>query len=245
MHAQISSDKQALAHARITIMANLILLEDETVLRTELADFLDEQGHRVDTAGSISEFGQKFQPGKHLIALVDLGLPDGEGLDLIARLRESGERIGIIVATARSGSRNKADGLIQGADHYLCKPFDLDELAATVTALARRLADKDAGPHWLLDTLRCQLTPGKTAIDLTSQSYIVFRTIVGGEGKPVSRRKIVEALGENYLHYDQRRLDTQMHQLRKLIVEACGMELPVRTARGRGYQITATVDLRG
>jgi DNA-binding response OmpR family regulator len=227
-------------------MANLILLEDETVLRTELADFLGEQGHRVDAAGSIGEFEQKFQPGKYLVALVDLGLPDGEGLDLIARLRESGERIGIIVATARSGSRNKVEGLIQGADHYLCKPFDLEELAATVTALVRRLADSDASPRWLLDTLRCQLIPpGKPAIDLTSQSYIVFRTIVGGEGKPVSRRKIVEALGENYLQYDQRRLDTQMHQLRKLVAETSGIDLPIRTARGRGYQITANVDLRG
>lgn len=227
-------------------MANLILLEDETVLRAELADFLGEQGHRVDAAGSIAEFEQKLRPGEHLIALVDLGLPDGEGLDLIARLRAAGERLGIIVATARSGSRNKAEGLIQGADHYLCKPFDLAELSATITALARRLEDSGTRPRWLLDTLRCQLIPpGKAAIDLTSQSYIVFRTITSGEGKPVSRRKIVEALGENYLHYDQRRLDTQMHQLRKLVIESSGLELPVRTARGRGYQITEAVDLRG
>ncbi|WP_051295435.1 response regulator transcription factor [Azonexus hydrophilus] len=236
----------ALAHARITIMANIILLEDESVLRAELADFLGEQGHCVDTAGSIGEFEQKFCPERQLIAIVDLGLPDGEGLDLITRLREDGDRIGIIVATARSGGRNKAKGLIQGADHYLSKPFELDELAATITALARRLEDGAIRPRWLLDTLRCQLTPpGKAAIDLTSQSYIVFRTIVSGAGKPVSRRKIVEALGENYLHYDQRRLDTQMYQLRKLVLDACGMDLPVATARGRGYQITEAVDLRG
>ena len=227
-------------------MANLILLEDEIVLRTELADFLDEQGHCVDTAGSLDEFEKKYQPGKHLVAIVDLGLPDGEGLDLIACLRESGERIGIIVATARSGSRNKIEGLIQGADHYLCKPFDLDELAATVTALVRRLGGSGDSNCWVLDTLRCRLVPpGKAPIDLTSQSYIVFRTIVSGEGKPVSRRKIVEALGENFLHYDQRRLDTQMHQLRKQVLEASGLELPVRTARGRGYQIAACVVLSG
>lgn len=227
-------------------MANLILLEDESVLRDEIADFLVEQGHAVETAESIAEFEKKYHPEKHLIAIIDLGLPDGEGLDLIARLRKNGERIGIIVATARNSSRNKIEGLIQGADHYLCKPFDLNELAATLTALARRLEDNNTNARWLLDTLRCQLIPpGKAPIDLTSQSYIVFRTIVSGEGKPVSRRKIVEALGENYLHYDQRRLDTQMHQLRKLVVEASGLELPVRTARGRGYQIIASVDLRG
>lgn len=227
-------------------MANLLLLEDETVLRTELADFLGEQGHGVDTAESVEEFERKFQPGKHLIALVDLGLPDGDGLALIARLRKRGERLGIIVVTARNSSRNKAEGLIQGADHYLCKPFDLPELAATITAMARRLQVGGASPNWILDTLRCQLIPpGKPPVELTAQGYIVFRTIVGGGGKPVSRRKIVEALGESYLHYDLRRLDTQMHQLRKTVAEASGLELPVRTARGRGYQTTEAVDLRG
>lgn len=226
-------------------MANLILLEDESVLRAELADFLSEQGHFLDTAGSIEEFGKKFRSGKHLIALVDLGLPDGEGLELISRLRTQGERLGIIVVTARSSARSKADGLIQGADHYLCKPFDLAELAATVTALCRRLEVGGSSLNWVLDTLRCQLVPpGKLPIPLTAQSYIVFRTIVGGGGKPVDRRKIVEALGENYLHYDQRRLDTQMHQLRKMVSDACGLELPVRTARGRGYLTTEVIDLR-
>lgn len=227
-------------------MANVILLEDEVILRSELAGFLREEGHSVDTAGSIGEFEKIYLPGKHLVALVDLGLPDGEGLSLINRLRASGIRLGIIVATARSGSRNKVEGLIGGADHYLCKPFDLEELAATVTALLRRMDLCGNGAGWVLDTLRCQLIPpGKAPISLTSQGYIVFRTIVGGEGKPVSRRKIVEALGEDYLHYDQRRLDTQMHQLRKQVADACGLRLPVRTARGRGYQTNAHVDLRG
>lgn len=227
-------------------VANLILLEDENILRTELAEFLGELGHKVGTAGSIDEFEKNYQPGKHLIALIDLGLPDGEGLSLIARLRERGERVGIIVVTARNSSRNKADGLMQGADHYLCKPFDLDELAATITALQRRLQVGGSSSSWMLDTLRCQLIPpGKAPISLTAQSYIVFLTIASGAGKPVDRRKIVGALGENYLHYDQRRLDTQMHQLRKVVAEACGMELPVRTARGRGYQLSEAVDLRG
>ena len=225
-------------------MANLILLEDENTLRAEIADFLGEQGHSVETARCIAEFETKFQAGRHLIALIDLGLPDGEGLDLIARLRQGGERIGIVVATARNASRDKVEGLTLGADHYLCKPFDLDELAATVVALVRRLEIGGANSCWTLDTLRCQLIPpGKPPIELTSQSYIVLRTIVGGEGGPVTRRKIVEALGESYLHYDQRRLDTQIHQLRKLVVESCALELPVRTARGRGYQLTASVVL--
>jgi len=227
-------------------MANLILLEDEMVLREELAEFLREQGHSVDTAKNLAEFEREFLPGTHLIAIIDLSLPDGDGLELITRLRQGGDRIGIIVATARNSSRNKVDGLTQGADHYLCKPFDINELAATVFALARRLEIGGASQSWVLDTMRCQLTPpGKSPIDLTSQAYIVFRTIVAGEGRPVDRRQIIEALGESYFDYDQRRLDTQIHQLRKVVFEACGLELPVHTARGRGYQLTEKVDLYG
>lgn len=227
-------------------MANLILLEDERILRTEIADFLGELGHSVETAGSITEFETRFQPGLHLIALIDLGLPDGEGMDLITRLRACGEKIGIIVVTARSSSRNRVDALFSGADHYLTKPFNLLELGAIIGALERRLQIGGVSQSWHLDTLRCQLIPpGKPPVQLTAQAYIVLKAICGGAGKPVTRRKIVEALGENYLQYDQRRLDTQMHQLRKTVENASGMALPVRSARGRGYQTTADIILKG
>lgn len=227
-------------------MANLILLKDEKILHAELSDFLDEQGHCVDTVDDIEELKKKYLPGKHQIALIDLGLPDEEGLNLIVHLRESGEQLDIIVIPARSGSRNRAEGFVQGADHYLCKHFDLGELTVTVTALARRFRTGSHTPRWVLDTLRCHLIPrGKAPISLSSQGYILVRSIVVGEGKPVSRRKIVEALGENFLQYDQRRRDNQMHRLHKIVFDASAMELPVRAVRGRGYQMGARVDLCG
>jgi DNA-binding response OmpR family regulator len=73
---------------------------------------------------------------------------------------------------------------------------------------------------------------------------LVLHAIALGHGLPVSRKQIVQALGENYLLYDQRRLDTQMHQLRKTIFAASGVDLPVRTARGRGYHFVAEVELK-
>ena len=227
-------------------MVNLILLEDETVLRDEVADFLREQGHVVDTAGSLAEFDSTFRPGIHLIALIDLGLPDGEGLALIARLRAHGERLGIIIVTARNSSANRVAGLTGGADYYVAKPFDLDELAASIISLERRLLSGGVSLHWVLNERQRTLTPpGRAPIDLTSQSFLVLKAIVVGGGKPVDRRTIVESIGENYLQHDPRRLDTQLHQIRKSVVDASGLELPVRTARGRGYQITENIDLRG
>ena len=115
-------------------MTRIIFLEDEPILREELTEFLQAHGHHITPVASLAEFGHAFvpmtQPHGHLIALIDLGLPDGNGLDLITQLRAGGHRLGIIVLTARSALRDKVAGLTGGADHYLPQGNDLDELAA-------------------------------------------------------------------------------------------------------------------
>lgn len=226
-------------------MVRLILLEDEPVLLQELSAFLGKAGYRVDATSNIQAFEAVFRPGEHLIALIDLGLPDGDGLDFIRQLREKGEKLGIIVLTARATMSSKAAGLLGGADHYLTKPFNLDEVASTIAALARRLTMGSLSIDWLISMRRRELTPpGGQPIPLTAQGYQVLKSIAAGGGQIVDRRKIVADLGEDYLQYDQRRLDTQIHQLRKQVLEACGKELPVRSARGRGYQTTTLIQLQ-
>ena len=120
-------------------MTHILLLEDERLLREDLTEFLVKQGHSVQAVGSIAEFDSGFVPGRHLIAILDLGLPDGDGMDVIARLRRDNLRLGIIVLTAHMAIRDKVAGLQSGADHYLTKTIDMDILAATVDALVRRL----------------------------------------------------------------------------------------------------------
>lgn len=226
-------------------MRSLIILEDEPILRAELATYLRAQGFAVDEASSIANFRACFDPARHMVALLDLGLPDGDGMSLITELRAVGEKLGIVVLTARNTGRSKIEGLLTGADHFFHKPVDLEELTATLLALMRRLESGGVTPRWTLDTLQCQLLPpGKQPIRLTAQGYIVLKAIVAGKGQPVSRRKIVEALGQNYLQYDLRRLDTQMHELRKLVEEASGLDLPVRAVRGVGYQATAEFHIK-
>lgn len=187
-------------------MAHLILLEDENILRKEISGYLAESGHQIDSVSNINDFRNTFRPDSHLIALIDLSLPDGDELELIAHLRAQGDQHGIIV----------------------------------ITTLQRRLESGRVTLYWRIDAAKRQLIPpGKAPITLTAQGYAVLKTIVAGEGAPVDRRQIVAALNEDYLQYDQRRLDTQIHQLRKTILEISEMELPIRTARGRGYQTSA------
>jgi DNA-binding response OmpR family regulator len=224
-------------------MAQVILLEDEPVLREELDEFLQAQGHVVTVANTVAEFMLRFKPKHHQVAVIDRGLPDGDGLDLILRMRRNGLRLGVIILTARAGMRDKVDGLLGGADHYIPKTTDLSELAATISSLARRL-DVQEQPRWLLQASPRQLTPpGQLPITLSAQDYLVLKTLALG-GESVSREAIVSALGADYFDYDMRRLDTQMRRLRRKVEDACGLELPVSTLRGVGYSFHAPVEVR-
>ena len=225
-------------------MQNLILLEDELVLREELTEFLTDSGFRVDAVADLSAFRQQYDPAKHRIALIDLGLPDGDGMDLIRELRARGNPIGIVVLTARGKTRDKIQGLDIGADYYLAKTTDLDELAATLGALARRLAATAPVQCWILDASpRRLVAPGYGPIPLSQQDFLVLRVLMRNQGIAVPRQLIIETLGEDFLTYDQRRLDTQMRRLRRKVEDAIGEELPVNTLRNAGYCFYANAEV--
>ncbi|XQE68685.1 response regulator transcription factor [Pseudomonas sp. P3C3] len=222
-------------------MTGLILLEDDAILRLELHEFLVDCGFATEAVANLEEFHQRFDPQRHQLAVLDLGLPDGDGLQLITRLRQSGHRLGIVVLTAKGGARARIRGLDQGADHYLSKGCDLDELAATLAALQRRLGYQHEEQPWLLELgPRRLVPPGAPPVALSQQDLRVLRCLMSHAGHDVSRQQIVEALGEDFLLYDQRRLDTQMRRLRRNVELASGQTLPVKTLRNAGYCFFAT-----
>ncbi|WP_417284583.1 response regulator transcription factor [Comamonas sp.] len=223
-------------------MFDVILLEDEAVLRDELCDFLSDCGYRIDAESSLTGFRQRFDPTRHGIALLDLGLPDGDGMALIQELRTHGENLGIVVFTARGSTRDRVNGLDVGADYYLSKTSDLDELAATLAALSRRLNAPSAkkADTWVLKPgPRSLHPPGGPTIALSEQDLTVLHELMRHAGHIVSRRQIIQALGEDFLSYDQRRLDTQMRRLRRKVHECGGLTLPINTARNVGYRFHA------
>lgn len=226
-------------------MIDLILLEDEPILRQELGEFLDECGYSTTLVGTLAEFEQHFDAQRHHLAIIDVGLPDGDGLQLVRRLRQAGHRLGVVVLTARDSKPDKIAGLDGGADHYLGKHTDLDELAATLDSLARRLDLARDEAHWTLQQgPRLLLAPGGTPVRLSQQDLQVLECLMGQAGEGVSRQRIVEALGEDFLHYDQRRLDTQMRRLRRNVEAAGGPLLPVKTLRNAGYCFYAPVRIQ-
>lgn len=217
-------------------MIDVILLEDEPVLRAELGEFLEHIGYVPQCVASLAEWERHFDARRHRLAVIDIGLPDGSGLSLIQRLRQSGQPLGIVVFSAHNTSANRIDGLAMGADHYLGKGCDLDELEATLAALTRRLGLQARQARWQLEFTAQRLQPpGAAPVALSAQDAQVLLCLMRSAGKSVSRREIVQALGGDFLDYDQRRLDTQMRRLRRKVEEECGQELPVKTLRGSGY----------
>lgn len=140
-------------------MLDVILLEDEPVLRHELGEFLESLGYAPQCVASLQEFDRHFDARRHRLAIIDIGLPDGNGLALIQRLRQQGQQLGIIVFSALNSSANRIDGLEIGADHYLGKGCDLDELEATLAALVRRLGLQQRQAPWLLQLGPSRLQP--------------------------------------------------------------------------------------
>lgn len=216
-------------------MAHLALLEDDTDLRQEMVSYLVRYGHALSEAGTLAAF--RALRDAIDIAIIDLGLPDGSGLDAAAWLREQRPRAGIIILTARGTTTDKLAGLRGGADHYLVKPFRLDELAAIIDALLRRL-----GVGWRIDPqLRLLLGPEGTSIALSPAEMAMFEQFADHPDQVVKRRNLVEAFGERWLEFDQRRLDTMISRLRSRWREATGGELPLKTEYRQGYSFGATI----
>ncbi|WP_406623318.1 response regulator transcription factor [Acidovorax sp. SDU_ACID1] len=225
-------------------MIDVILLEDEPVLRAELGEFLEQTGYAPQCVASLAEWERHFDVRRHRLAVIDIGLPDGSGLALIQRLRQDGQQLGIVVFSAHNTSADRIDGLATGADHYLGKGCDLDELEAVLAALGRRLGLQQSQQRWRLELGAGRLLPpGAPPVALSRQDLLVLHCLVRAAGEEVSRRQIVQALGADYLDYDQRRLDTQMRRLRRKVQSESGQLLPVKTLRGSGYCFYAAADV--
>lgn len=217
-------------------MTTVVLLEDEVDLREEIADFLGARGHRVLQAGSLAEFGPLAACAR--IAVLDVMLPDGSGLDAARQLRAQSARTGIIMLTALGGLGDRVAGLSGGADHYLVKPFKLLELAAVIDALLRRV-----GREWVFERRRGLLIdPAGLALELTDQEAVFAGLLARAGGRPVSRRQIVEALRQDWATYDLRRLDALVSRLRARWQRKTARELPLRTLHREGYGFAEVIE---
>lgn len=224
----------------------ILIVEDEHKISTYLKRGLEEQGYAVDAAFTGSEALDWVQAAPYDLIILDIMLPEIDGITLCRELRARGMRMPILMLTARDAVEDRVTGLDAGADDYLIKPFAFNELLARVRALLRRNQDApkvntlQVG-DLILDTLARRVSRGEKRIDLTPKEYAILELLMREQGRVLTRTQIAEHVW-NYEVYNQSNIvDVYIRNLRRKIDDGYELKL-IRTVRGVGYQISAEKD---
>lgn len=217
----------------------LLLVEDEIDIQSFLRDSLEEAGYEVETAsdGKAAERLAVEQPFDILV--VDLGLPDQDGIGLILRLRQMGVRAPVLILSARRSVDDRVRGLEQGGDDYLTKPFALAELLARLRNLLKRNSPGGEATRLRvmdleLDLLRREATRAGQALQLTQQEFVLLEYLCRNAGRVVTRSMILDKVWGMRIQPDTNVVDVHIYRLRGK-VDGAGQQPLIRTMRGVGY----------
>ncbi|OGP00598.1 MAG: hypothetical protein A2Z93_08415 [Curvibacter sp. GWA2_64_110] len=220
------------------------VVEDEAVLRQEMAFQLRHNGFAVETFESAAAFYRYLATHPRTIAVLDIGLSGEDGLSVCRYLRQHDERMGIVFVTARSLREDRLEGLARGADAYLVKPVDMDELMLILKRLAARFAQDDSaaaparggGGGWQLDPFSgFLLAPNQARLRLSMNEQQVFKALLARSGEVCRTGELALAIGFNPDEVDKHRIEVIVSRLRSKVERECGLVLPVRSVRGQGY----------
>lgn len=217
----------------------VLVIEDEQALRELLRERLAREGYAVEVAADGTEGLYLATEFPCDVAVVDLGLPGVPGIDIIRRLRSAGKMYPILILTARGRWQDKVEGLSAGADDYLVKPFEVEELLARLNALLRRAAGWStpvlrAGPIEL-DTATRRVSLSGSAVELTAYEYRVLEYLMLHSGQVVSKTELVEHLYAQDFDPDSNVIEVFVRRLRRKLDPSDELQ-PIETLRGQGYR---------
>jgi two-component system, OmpR family, phosphate regulon response regulator OmpR len=221
----------------------VLLIDDDLRLTDMVGDYLRRNGYEVDAAGSLAAGRERLRGGGYDALLLDLMLPDGDGLDLTRELRADARlrRLPLLMLTARGEPMDRIVGLELGADDYLPKPFEPRELLARVKALLRRAAPDPAADDVLnfgrleVDLGARQARLDGNACDLTSHQFELLVVLARSPGRVLSRDQIMDALKGHPLEAFDRSIDVHISRIRAVIEDDPKAPKRVLTVRGSGY----------
>jgi DNA-binding response OmpR family regulator len=220
----------------------ILVVEDESALAASLAKGLRQAAHAVDLAPTLAEARSRLAMERYDGVLLDLGLPDGSGLALAREIRGRGDRVPILVLTARDSVGDRVAGLDAGADDYVVKPFALEEVLARLRALERRAPEFRpsviAVADLLVDPSARSATRAGAAIPLTTTEYALLEFLARHAGSVLGRAEIsAHVWDENYDPFSNV-IDVYVARLRKK-VDRPGLVPLLHTVRGAGYTLDA------
>lgn len=233
-------------------MAHLLIVEDDELLRDGLSAQLMQAGHRIDTAVDGEQALNRLDTEAYEGVVLDLGLPRVDGLTVLRRLRQRLPALPVLILTARDGIEDRVEGLNAGADDYLTKPFNRDELLARLQSMLRRASLPAFGPSpqvpappppapgtLRLDPVLPRAWLGNEAIDLTQREWSLLDLLVRHSGQVVSREDVLAVWqsdpGETGVTSNA--LEVYVHRLRRKLA---GSPLNIRNIRGLGYLLENT-----
>ena len=221
----------------------ILVVEDDPKLGRLLRRMLERDLHVVDLAvdaGAALEFAEMTT--EFDVVILDVGLPDGSGLDVARRLRRNAYPAGILMLTARDTVADRIAGLDAGADDYLVKPFSYEELVARLRALGRRPRSASRGDTGaltvgpiVLDEIRHEVTVDDRAITLTAQEFVVLETLMRQAGRAMSRDELMDRAWPLGAELTQNAVEAYIHRLREKL-GAAGER--IETVRGVGYRLS-------
>ncbi len=223
----------------------ILLVEDDRKAAALLMRGLREEGFVVDHAASLAEADEAAFVTTHDLIVLDGMLPDGDGVTLCRTLRARGQQVPVLMLTARDALSDRVDGLNAGADDYLTKPFEFEELLARLRALLRR-SDMTRPPVLVADDLRLdpaslQVTRAGRPIELTPKEFALLQALMRQPGAVVPRQRLAEQIWHGDPLAIDNLIDAHMSKLRRKI-DAAGARPLIETVRGRGFRLRGPDD---
>lgn len=216
----------------------IALIEDNETLAKGIAYRLRDQGHAVDIIADGVTADAFLRVEGADIVILDINLPDRDGLTVLKDLRQRGDATPVLLLTARASTGDRVKGLDAGADDYLVKPFEMEELEARVRALARRrpdaLRETEALGGLTFDHAARQLFSGEAPLDLPRRELAVFECLLENRGRIVSKTVLLDRVYGVGSETEEKVIEVYISRLRKRLA---GFGVAIRTARGLGYML--------
>lgn len=229
---------------------HILVVEDDLATQALLSAYLGDAGFRVSTAATAETMRGVIQRSAVDLILLDLNLPDGDGIQLAQSVRRQ-SKVPIIMCTARAQPRDRITGLELGADDYVTKPFHPRELVARVrNVLNRSEGRKDASAGvvyrfdgWEMDLLWRRLTnPQGESISMTATEFDLLAVLVARAGQPLTRDQLLVATGDPGREVNDRSIDTLISRVRRKLGDTRGGQRMIETCHGHGYRFAVEVD---
>lgn len=222
----------------------ILIVEDELDLANALARGLRQQGYAVDIAVTGEEGWEKGEVNEYDLAILDLNLPEMDGLEVCRRLRDSKPELLILMLTARSRLEDKVTGLDLGADDYLVKPFHFEELTARIRALLRRDLRVRApilkAGDLTLDPASRTAWQGKRRLELTTKEFAILEYLMRHSVEVVSQEELVEHVWGEEVNMFTSSVWVHIHSLRRALGDSAEHPRYIETVVGQGYRLLMT-----